>query len=64
MKISEVKELTTKELQEKVEAAKAKLQQLKMTHSITPLDNPSQLKAIRTDIARMLTVLRQRELNI
>lgn len=64
MKISEVKELTTKELQEKVEAAKAKLQQLKMTHAITPLENPSQLKAIRTDIARMLTVLRQRELNI
>ena len=40
-----------------------KLQQLKLTHAISPLENPSQLKLMRKDIARMKTELRQRELN-
>ena len=63
MKINEVKELETKDLLEKVENAEAKLQQLKLNHSIAPLENPSQIKAARRDIARMKTELRQRELN-
>ncbi len=63
MKINEVKELETKDLLEKVENAEGKLQQLKLNHSIAPLENPSQIKAVRRDIARMKTELRQRELN-
>ena len=63
MKIKEVRELETKDLLEKVENAEAKLQQLKLNHSIAPLENPSQIKAARRDIARMKTELRQRELN-
>jgi large subunit ribosomal protein L29 len=41
----------------------AKLQQMKLNHAITPLENPSQIKLVRRDIARMKTELRQRELN-
>ncbi|NPD82588.1 50S ribosomal protein L29 [Palleniella muris] len=63
MKIKEVNELETKELVEKLETAKAALQQMKLNHAITPLENPSQIKGARRDIARMKTVLRQRELN-
>jgi large subunit ribosomal protein L29 len=34
-----------------------------LNHSISPLDNPSQIKQLRRTIARMKTELRQRELN-
>ena len=63
MKINEVKELADKDLREKLENATRALQQLKVNHSVSPLENPSQIKAVRRDIARMKTVLRQRELN-
>ena len=63
MKINEVKEIETNELVEKLENAEAALQQMKLNHSITPLENPSLIKGARRDIARMKTVLRQRELN-
>ena len=63
MKIKEINELDAKALAEKLEAEVAKLDQLKLTHIISPLENPSQIKAVRRDIARLKTVLRQRELN-
>ena len=63
MKISEIRELSTNDLQERMEAEVAKYNQMKLNHSITPLENPSQIKAARRDIARMKTELRQRELN-
>ena len=63
MKINEITELETKDLAEKLENAQAALQQMKLNHAITPLENPSQIKGARRDIARMKTVLRQRELN-
>ena len=63
MKIKEVRELETKDLLEKLENTVEKLHQLKLTHSIHPLENPSQIKATRRDIARLKTELRQRELN-
>ena len=63
MKIKEVKELETKELVEKLENAQAALNTMKLNHTVSPLENPSQIKAARRDIARMKTVLRSRELN-
>ncbi len=63
MKTKEIKELTTKEIQERIEADKAHLVRLKLNHSISPLDNPSQIKEARKTIARFQTELRQRELN-
>ena len=62
MKMNELKDLELKDLLEKVENAEEKLQQMKLNHSIAPLENPSQIKAVRRDIARMKTELRQREL--
>ena len=63
MKIKEINELDAKALAERLEAEVAKLDQLTLTHSISPLENPSQIKSVRRDIARLKTVLRQRELN-
>ena len=63
MKMKEVKELETKDLVEKLKASQADLNQKMLNHKITPLENPSQIKAARRDIARMKTELRQRELN-
>ncbi|MBR3564780.1 MAG: 50S ribosomal protein L29 [Paludibacteraceae bacterium] len=63
MKTREIKELTDQELQERLDAAKAELATMKLNHSISPLDNPLQIRAARKDIARMATELRQRELN-
>ena len=61
--MNEIKGLETKELAEKLEAEVAKYNQLKLNHAVTPLENPSQIKAARRAIARMKTELRQRELN-
>ncbi|MBO5579949.1 MAG: 50S ribosomal protein L29 [Prevotella sp.] len=63
MKSKELKELETKDLAEKLETEVAKYNQMKLNHAITPMENPSQIKATRRDIARMKTELRQRELN-
>ena len=63
MKSKEIKELETKELAERIEAEVAKYEQMKFNHTVSPLENPSQIKATRRDIARLKTELRQRELN-
>ena len=63
MKIAEIKELATKELQERIEADVTRYAQMKLNHAISPLENPVQLKTLRRDIARMKGELRSRELN-
>ena len=63
MKIKEINELDAKALAEKLENMVAQLNQLKLNHTVSPLENPSQIKSVRRDIARLKTVLRQRELN-
>ena len=63
MKMTEIKALADKDLREKLENAVAAYDQMKLNHKITPLENPSQIKAARRDIARLQTELRARELN-
>ena len=63
MKIAEIKNIETKELVEKLEAAVDAYNKKKLNHKVTPLENPSEIKVARRDIARMKTELRQRELN-
>ena len=63
MKIAEIRELSTQELIERVDAEVAAYAQKRINHSISPMENPSQLKQQRKLIARMKTELRQRELN-
>ena len=63
MKIAEIRELSTQELNERVEADVSRYAQMKLNHAISPLENPSQIKDLRRSIARMKSELRSRELN-
>ncbi len=63
MKIAEIKELPTNELKERLGTEEVNYHQLKLNHSISPVENPSRIKDARRTIARIKTVLRQRELN-
>lgn len=63
MKKEEFKNLSTKELLERIEVAKKDYLQMKINHSISPLDNPAKITQDRRMIARMKTELRKRELN-
>ncbi len=60
MKIKEVRELTTKELLERIDTETARLSTLELQHSISPLDNPMQIKDARRLIARLKTVVNER----
>ena len=60
MKSAEIKDMSTQDLQERIDAEKVKLSQLKIQHAVSPVENPSIIKKSRRDIARMLTILRQR----
>lgn len=62
MKASEIRELSVDELELKIKELKEELFQLRFQHAINQLDNPMRLKAVKKDIARIKTVLRQREL--
>ena len=64
MKNSEIIEMTTDDLKERVTPEKVALNKMKMNHTITPLENTMQIRAKRKDIARMLTELRKRELTV
>lgn len=63
MKTSEIKELTSKEIVERLQVEKENLVRLRMNHAVSPLDNPMKIKESKQAIARMKTVLRERELN-
>ena len=63
MKIAEIRELSTQELNERVEADVTRYAQMKLNHAISPLENPSQIKDLRRSIARMKSELRSLELN-
>ena len=63
MKNSEIKELTTKEILERLDNENANLISLRMNHKISDLENPHQITESKRCIARLKTELRQRELN-
>ena len=61
MKISEVREMSVADLRDRIAVEKANLDTMKMNHAITPLEDTSMFKKSRKDIARMLTVLTEKE---
>ena len=63
MKKEEIKELSTADLKERLAKMEQDYLQLKVNHSVSPLDNPAKITAERKNIARVKTELRQRELN-
>ena len=64
MKKEEIKELSTQDLKDRLAEMGKEYLQLKINHSISPLDSPAKITHERKMIARVKTELRQRELNI
>lgn len=63
MKVAEINAMTASELAERIAVEVAKYEQMKLNHAVAPLENNSLIKAARRNIARMKTVLRQKESN-
>lgn len=64
MKKQNIKELSDKELLDRLDAAQKEYMQEKVQHTITPLDNPAKITLDRKMIARLMTEVRARQLNI
>ena len=62
MKKEEIKELSIQELAAQLEVAEKAYRELKVTHAISPIDNPAKITKDRRAIARLKTVLRQKEI--
>ncbi|WP_394747224.1 50S ribosomal protein L29 [Spongiimicrobium salis] len=62
MKQSEVKELSIEGLREQLAEFKKQHEDLKIAHSVTPLENPLQIRKVRRTVARLATELTKREL--
>ena len=63
MKPQEVRELSIGDLKERIDAEKANLIKMKMSHAISPLEDMSTIKKTKANIARMKTILAQMEKN-
>ncbi|MDC6352620.1 50S ribosomal protein L29 [Zeaxanthinibacter sp. PT1] len=61
MKQSEIKELSVEELRDKMAEFKKQYAEMKVAHSVTPLENPLQLRSARRTVARLATELTKRE---
>ena len=62
MKANEIREMTSAELESKLTELKKDLFTLRMQHATNHLDNPTKISAVRRDIARVKTVIRQKQL--
>ncbi len=62
MKAVEIREMSVTELNDKLAELKAELFNLRFQHAINQLDNPIRLKAVKKDIARVKTIIREHEL--
>lgn len=63
MKASEIREMSVDELNEKLTSLKEELFALRFQLAINQLDNTARLKAVKKDIARIKTTLREAELS-
>lgn len=64
MKATELRNLTTAEIEQKINSFKEELFNLRFQLATGQLDNPTRIRGVRKDIARAKTVLRERELGI
>ena len=61
MKVSEVREMSIADLRDRIEVEKSNLDTMKLNHAISPLEDTSKIRKTRQDIARMITILAQKE---
>ena len=63
MKMAEINGMSTADLAERIQTEQASYNQMLLNHAVSPFENNSQIRIARRNIARLKTVLRQRELN-
>ena len=63
IKMTEIRKLTTEELNKKLEENKKELFNLKLSLSTGNLEKPHRIKELRHEVAKIKTVIRERELN-
>ena len=61
MKVSEVREMSVADLKDRIEVEKNNLDTMKLNHAISPLEDTSKIRKTRQDIARMITILAEKE---
>ncbi|MCF0175373.1 MAG: 50S ribosomal protein L29 [Bacteroidales bacterium] len=61
MKAKEVREMSVSDLRDRIEVETANLNTMKLNHTISPLEDTSKISKARRDIARMKTILAQKE---
>ncbi|MBR4660151.1 MAG: 50S ribosomal protein L29 [Bacteroidales bacterium] len=61
MKTAEIRGMSLTDLRERIETEKMNLNRMKMNHVISPLEDTSKIKKAKNDIARMMTVLAEKE---
>ncbi|MCR4565022.1 MAG: 50S ribosomal protein L29 [Bacteroidales bacterium] len=61
MKVSEVREMSVADLRDRIEVEKNNLYTMKLNHTISPLEDTSKIRKTRQDIARMITILAEKE---
>ena len=61
MKVSEVREMSVADLRDRIEVEKNNLDTMKLNHAISPLEDTSKIRKTRQDIARMITLLAEKE---
>ena len=62
--IKEIRSLSVEDLEKKLQGLKKDLFMLRMQHATNQLDNPLQIAAVKKDIARIKTIIREKESNI
>ncbi|MDD4033032.1 MAG: 50S ribosomal protein L29 [Bacteroidales bacterium] len=63
MKTAEIKELSVKEIQERLDVESSNLVRMKLNHAVSPLDNPMKIRELRKVVAQLKTELRSRSLS-
>ena len=61
MKTSEVREMSIADLKDRIQVEKKNLDTMRLNHAVSPLEDTSKFKKIRKDIARMITILAEKE---
>ena len=61
MKVTEVREMSIADLRDRIEIGKNNLDTMKLNHAISPLEDTSKIRKTRQDIARMITILAEKE---
>ena len=64
MKVDELRELEEDQLADRMKTARRELYELRFKHAVGQLEDSSQISKVRHDIARIMTVLSERELGI